>query len=573
MKSSTILAVALCLAFGLGRAAGAAPMGTAFTYQGRLIDANSAADGLYDFQFKLYADPNDGNQKGSTITTSDLDVIDGYFTTQLDFGSSVFDGNDRCLEIGVRPGASTGAFTILDPRQWIAPMPYALYALNAGGSAGGADADWIISGNNMYSGVSGNVGIGTASPTNTLQVGDGYGTRFIAVNGQQGGWSGYKVMAGGTQKWFIGLPGIDQLYVKNSSNTDIMVLRQDGNVSIGTTNLSVKFAVQGDISAGSVYKIGSDTVLSVPGYNTLIGLGAGAVNTGICNTFSGYNAGYFNTTGYNNTFTGYHAGYKNTTGYFNTFSGYQAGRSNTEGLDNTFLGYTAGYSNTTGNFNAFVGTLAGNSNTTGSQNTYLGHQAGVLNTGGTGNVFIGCQAGYNETGSNKLYITNSVSTTLIYGDFPAKTLGFGTTSIPAGRAINTWTGAYLTTGGTWTNSSSRDMKENITPVDGREVLEKLVKVPVSTWNYKIEDVSKRHMGPMAQDLYKVFELNDSDESIATVDSDGISFAAIQGLYQMVKEKDTVIESLQKENNEIRNRLSMIESLFAKLSLTQEGGIK
>ena len=55
----------------------AATIGTAFTYQGRLIDKNQPADGLYDLQFKLYDDPNTGIQQGSTIDITDLDVIDG----------------------------------------------------------------------------------------------------------------------------------------------------------------------------------------------------------------------------------------------------------------------------------------------------------------------------------------------------------------------------------------------------------------------------------------------------------------------------------------------------------------
>lgn len=81
---------------------------------------------------------------------------------------------------------------------------------------------------------SGGVGIGTTTPSHTLEVGDGFGTRYIAVNGQDGGMSGYKLMAGGTQKWFIGLPGISQLYFRNEANDDVMVLRQDSNVGVGT---------------------------------------------------------------------------------------------------------------------------------------------------------------------------------------------------------------------------------------------------------------------------------------------------------------------------------------------------
>ena len=171
-----ILSLGLISRFGGVSAAG--PVGTAFTYQGRLIDANNAADGLYDFQFKLYDANVAGTQKGSTIDVNKLDVIDGYFTALLDFGS-VFDGNDRWLAIGVRAGElkDPNVYTVLSPRQKVTPTPYALYAKTAGGGGGGADSDWIISGNNMYSGVSGNVGIGT-TPSNyyKLTVAGGYTT-------------------------------------------------------------------------------------------------------------------------------------------------------------------------------------------------------------------------------------------------------------------------------------------------------------------------------------------------------------------------------------------------------------
>ena len=40
---------------------------------------------------------------GADVNKPEVDVIDGYFTVELDFGS-VFDGNNRWLEIGVRPG-------------------------------------------------------------------------------------------------------------------------------------------------------------------------------------------------------------------------------------------------------------------------------------------------------------------------------------------------------------------------------------------------------------------------------------------------------------------------------------
>ena len=126
------------------------------------------------------------------------------------------------------------------------------------------------------------------------------------------------------------------------------------------------------------------------------------------------------------------------------------------------------------------------------------------------------------------------------------------------------TGSYLAAGsGTWTSVSDRNVKDNISPVDGKEVLHKLAAVPVSTWNYKTEDHSIRHMGPMAQDLHAAFGLGDSDKSIGTIDIGGISFAAIQGLHQLVKEKDAEIADL-------KTRLASLEARVNSLATVQTG---
>jgi hypothetical protein len=53
------------------------------------------------------------------------------FTTTLDFGTNVFSGASCWLEVGVRPVAAQGDFTILSPRQLLTPAPYALYTLKA----------------------------------------------------------------------------------------------------------------------------------------------------------------------------------------------------------------------------------------------------------------------------------------------------------------------------------------------------------------------------------------------------------------------------------------------------------
>jgi hypothetical protein len=105
-------------------------VGTAITYQGRLSDGGVAANGSYDLRFILYDALNGGAQVGTIVSVENVGVTDGFFTTTLDFGAGVFSGDARYVEVGVRPGASIGNYTILSPRQPVTPAPYALFALN-----------------------------------------------------------------------------------------------------------------------------------------------------------------------------------------------------------------------------------------------------------------------------------------------------------------------------------------------------------------------------------------------------------------------------------------------------------
>ncbi|HEY8562773.1 MAG TPA: hypothetical protein VIL74_20515 [Pyrinomonadaceae bacterium] len=105
---------------------------SAFTYQGRLTDGAAAANGQYDLQFRL-TDPAGVSVGGTTVLViEDAPVTNGIFTVELDFGAAAFDGSERFLEIGVRPGASAAAFTILSPRQRLTSAPYAVKSQNAG---------------------------------------------------------------------------------------------------------------------------------------------------------------------------------------------------------------------------------------------------------------------------------------------------------------------------------------------------------------------------------------------------------------------------------------------------------
>jgi len=99
-------------------------------------------------------------------------------------------------------------------------------------------------------------------------------------------------------------------------------------------------------------------------------------------------------------------------------------------------------------------------------------------------------------------------------------------------------------GGSWSSISDLNLKANFTSVDGQDVLARLAEVPITTWNYKAQDASIRHMGPIAQDFYAAFGLGESETAITTVDADGVALAAIQRLYELVQEKDAEIAALK-----------------------------
>jgi len=102
-------------------------------------------------------------------------------------------------------------------------------------------------------------------------------------------------------------------------------------------------------------------------------------------------------------------------------------------------------------------------------------------------------------------------------------------------------------GGSWSSLSDRNVKENFESIEPREVLERVVAMPISTWNMKAQDDAIRHIGPMAQDFHAAFGLGESERHINGSDADGVSLAAIQGLYQMLNE-------LRAENAELRARV-------------------
>jgi hypothetical protein len=178
--------------------------------------------------------------------------------------------------------------------------------------------------------------------------------------------------------------------------------------------------------------------------------------------------------------------------------------------------------------------------------------------GGTNNVTFGDNSfagGRNATANNAgsfVWGDNSGANTfdVSYNQFVARASGgffFYTSS-------NNTVGAQLPAGsGSWSSLSDRNAKENFASVDAQSVLQEVAAMPLTTWNYKTQDKTIRHIGPMAQDFHTAFAVGEDDRHITEVDEGGVALAAIQGLNQK-------LEEARAENTELKKRLEALEKI-------------
>jgi hypothetical protein len=98
--------------------------------------------------------------------------------------------------------------------------------------------------------------------------------------------------------------------------------------------------------------------------------------------------------------------------------------------------------------------------------------------------------------------------------------------------------------------SDRNAKRDFAPVDGDAILDRLSRLPLSTWAYKTDARGVRHIGPMAQDFKLSFDVGANDTTIFPLDESGVAFAAIQAL-------NAKIDRLSGENARLRKQLQSL----------------
>ncbi|MBK6484669.1 MAG: tail fiber domain-containing protein [Chitinophagales bacterium] len=293
------------------------------------------------------------------------------------------------------------------------------------------------------------------------------------------------------------------------------------------------------------------------GYQSLI-----SNTTGANNTATGYSALYFNNAN-NNTAHGYGALFSNQAGNSNTATGEEALYTNIGGNENVSAGYRSLY-NSNADYNTATGASTLYQNINGNRNTAVGYKAIFYNISGSDNTALGYAAGVASTSTN---LTNATaiganalvcsSNMMVFGDAAVTKWGLGICPAAANIIQFSNTTATLTTGGVWTNASDKKLKNSFEDLDQQSVLDKINQLKIQRWHYIADLEPVTHIGPMAQDFYAAFKVG-NDTTISTIDPAGVALIGIQELSAKNEELTNQVDDLTSLVYELKAQLQSLD---------------
>jgi hypothetical protein len=524
-------ALGLAGVIGLSVMSVAAPLGTAFTYQGMVSDGGELADGFYDFRFRLFDAASGGNAVGMVLELADFEVSHGLVQVALDFGVGVFGGDARWLEIGLRPASSTGVYALLSPRQALLPVPYAQYAMTPAGPAGPE---------------------GPAGPTGPQGVAGPQGPQGATGPAGPQGPAGPEGPPGSADAWArVGNAGTDAAvnFLGTTDGqplelrvNDRRVLRLEPaefapNVVGGSR---VNGVVEG-VSGGTIAGGGSEDFDGLDRPNLVLA-NFGTVGGGMGNVIQDTGAYATVPGGADNV----------AAGPFSLAAGVQARADN---MGSFVWSDAQGSEFMSEADNEFAVRAGGGLRLHSARGVRLDASDSPLITRGWDPFLSGPKAGLGRWGlfMEQNHLVAGVPE--VAGRF-FEVARYGTGGARVSLLRVDQAGNVLIPG-TLTQGSDRERKAGLEPVDPAEVLDKVASLPISRWYFK-EDPNTPHLGPMAQDFHERFQVGADDRHIAPADASGVALAAIQGLHQMVREKSEQLARLEAENEALRARLERLE---------------
>lgn len=115
-------------------------------------------------------------------------------------------------------------------------------------------------------------------------------------------------------------------------------------------------------------------------------------------------------------------------------------------------------------------------------------------------------------------------------------------NLGSGDSIRDDSGAKLTSGGAWLNASSRKLKRDFARVDPEIATGCIRKLPIREFRYK-KELRAKHMGPTAEDFYKLFGLGDSG-TISGTDLASVALVGVKSLLARVDALEKKVKRLE-----------------------------
>ena len=132
---------------------------------------------------------------------------------------------------------------------------------------------------------------------------------------------------------------------------------------------------------------------------------------------------------------------------------------------------------------------------------------------------------------------------------------FGVGINPA-HPIHHASGARLTTGGVWTDASSRTRKKDIREIDTKDAFDAIRSLKPVTYKYKVDD-SEEYAGFIAEDVPDIVAMKDRD-SLSPMD-------IVAVLTKVVKEQDNIMGEMKTRLETQNERLASLEKLVTNLA--------
>ena len=125
------------------------------------------------------------------------------------------------------------------------------------------------------------------------------------------------------------------------------------------------------------------------------------------------------------------------------------------------------------------------------------------------------------------------------------------------HSIEVSNGAHLTTGGVWTDASSRDLKDNIIDLSLDLAVNALNKLKPVTFNYKRQP-EEEYVGFIAEDVPELVATGDR-KGLASMDVVGVLTRVVQNQQKSLEDQQKTIEKQQEIIELLQERMSNIEN--------------